>query len=281
MIMPEVHTQDIGDTVVRYLSYEGDGPPVILLHATGFFPWLWHPVARELAGSFRLLAPFFCEHRTAEPEEGVSWTLLAHDIYLFCKGLGLRKAFFVGHSMGGTVATLAEALHSPLAEMIILIEPIFLPREVYTMGLTLEQHPLASRAIKRKNHWNDNTELMEYVQSRALFSNWDEEMLELYITYGMVPEKTGGLTLACHPRREAAIFMGSQKYDPWPLLPEISCPVLVVEGERSENRSSIDLKKAASLFPAGKYCMVNGAGHLVPMERPLEVSAIIRDFFLE
>ena len=104
-------------------------------------------------------------------------------------------------------------------------------------------------------------------------------MLDLYIRYGMVPGETGGLSLACHPRREAALFMGSVKYDPWPLLPRIACPVLVMEGETSENRHFIDLGSAASSMPLGYHHVVTGAGHLVPMEKPGDVLNIIRDFF--
>jgi pimeloyl-ACP methyl ester carboxylesterase len=73
--------------------------------------------------------------------------------------------------------------------------------------------------------------------------------------------------------------MGGNAKDPWPLLPEIKCPVLLVEGGESENRTYIDLKYAASLFPQGSYTEVPGAGHLVPMEQPDAVYRIISEFF--
>ena len=179
-------------------------------------------------------------------------------------GCGVDKPFLVGHSMGATIMTLAEAIHGPVARRMVLIEPIFLPGEIYTMGLTIDQHPLASKSIKRKNHWSGPDEAKEYLRSRALFKNWDDEMLDLYVQYGMVPGETGGLNLACHPRREAALFMGSQKHDPWPLLHQVECPVMVMEGEVSDNRHFIDLKRAASLFPVGSYRMVNAQGIWFP-----------------
>lgn len=278
MTMPEILTRDIGDASVQYLHYPGDGPVIIMLHATGFLPWLWHPIARELAGQFRVIAPYFCDHRHAEPEEGLEWLQLADDLCRFCTGLSIEKPFLVGHSMGATVMTLAEAIHGPVAEKMIIIEPIFLPGDLYKMNMTVEQHPLAAKSIKRKNSWNGEDDARQYLRSRPLFKNWDDEMLELYIRYGMVPGETGGLSLACHPRREAALFMGSVKYDPWPLLPRVRCPVLVLEGETSENRHFIDLGNAASSFPRGEHRIVKGAGHLVPMEKPGETTEIIRDF---
>jgi len=140
------------------------------------------------------------------------------------------------------------------------------------------QPPLASKAITRRNHWDSGEEALAYLKSRPLFKNWDSEMLELYIRYGLREGRTGGLTLTCSPEREAALFMGGMQYDPWPVLPRIECPVLVVEGGESENRHYIDLKKATSLFPQGSYTLVQGAGHLIPMEQPQAVAAIIHEF---
>ena len=59
----------------------------------------------------------------------------------------------------------------------------------------------------------------------------------------------------------------------------VNCPVLVVEGELSENRAYIDLPKAATVFPGGSYTLIENAGHLVPMEKPREISRLIRNFF--
>ena len=75
--MPEILTQNVGDVELQFLHYSGDGPTVVLLHATGFQPWLWHPIARELAGNFRVIAPYFCDHRMFDPKDGgMSWLVL-------------------------------------------------------------------------------------------------------------------------------------------------------------------------------------------------------------
>ncbi len=53
-IIPETRVQDIGDAEVPYLVYAGNGPALVLVHATGFLPWLWHPSP----GTCRLLSHF-------------------------------------------------------------------------------------------------------------------------------------------------------------------------------------------------------------------------------
>ncbi len=278
---PQIHRQNIGDAELSYLRYEGEGPPLLFLHATGFQPWLWHPLARELADSYRIIAPSFCDHRVTDPEEGgLNWATLAEDTVRLCNMLRLERPFLVGHSMGATVLMIANALHGLPAAGMVLIEPILLPSEFYQGPMRVDEHPFAARAIKRTNYWIDQTDALNYLRSRALFQGWNEEMLELYVRYGMTGRKDGGLQLACSPQREAALFMGGKQFDPWPLLPKISCPVLIVEGEKSENRGIIDLDRIQSLIPDCKRRTVNDAGHLLPMERPREVTRLVAEFFL-
>jgi lipase len=279
-VMPQVMTQDIGDADLSYLFYDGEGPTLILMHATGFLPWLWHPIARGLGPSWRVIAPYFCDHRETEPEKGgLNWLIIAEDLAIFCERLGIKNAALVGHSMGATVLTLAHAAFGLDARGIILIEPIFLPQDFYKAKLAVEDHPLASKSIKRKDYWESKSEALSYLKSKKLFMNWDEEMLELYIQYGMKDCDNGGLTLACTPKREASLFMGGMHHDPWPFIPKVRCPALVVEGEESENRHFIDLKMATSTFPNATYRLLKGAGHLIPMEKPQEITGIIREFF--
>lgn len=279
MIKPQVISTDIGEAGLQYLFYETDGPTLILIHATGFNPWLWHPIARELSARYQIIAPFFCEHRVTDPHQGgLGWNVLAQDLVELCQNLHIQKPFMIGHSMGGGVCVLAHGLIPNLAEKMILIEPILLPEHRYLKPLTLEDHPLARKAILRKNRWDNLEEARTYLHSKPLFHNWDREMLELYMQYGLAERLEGGLKLVCSPRGEASIFMGLTAENPWPLLPHISCPVLILEGENSESREMLSLGKAVEELPGGEYRLIPEAGHLIPMEKPQLTTQIIRDY---
>ena len=277
--LPQSRFQSLGEVDLQYLDYAGGEPPLILLHATGFLPWLWHPIARKLAGSHRVLAPYFCDHREADLEKGgLEWLILAEDLARFTTALGIEKPILIGHSMGATVLTLAEALFSLGAAGLILIEPIFMPEDYYHIKIHAEDHPLAGKSLRRRNQWKNAAEVKTYLKSKSLFARWDEEFLDLYIEHGTVPRPDAGLELTCPPPREAALFMGGMHSDPWPLLPKVRCPVLVVEGAESANRGFIDLEKAAAGFPHGCFERMAGAGHLLVMEKPEEVLRIITSF---
>ena len=277
---PVQKSVDIGDTTIEYLVYDGRGPAMVFLHATGFMPWIWHPIAREFAGDHRVIIPYFCDHRHTDPHQGgLSWLQIAEDLSRFCEKLDIQSPRMVGHSMGGAVITLTVGKFGVPAEKIILFEPIFLPSQLYRLQMRVEDHPLAGKSIKRKNAWEDRRAARDYLKSKALFARWDDEMLDMYLNYGFTESDQGGITLACHPEREASLFMGSMVYDPWPLMPQIRCPALILEGELSENRAFIDLRKAADSFPQGRYQLVPQAGHLIPMEKPKESIGWIKHFF--
>jgi pimeloyl-ACP methyl ester carboxylesterase len=127
---PQTLVINIWDAELPYLYYHGRGRAVVMLHATGFLPWLWHPIARALAGDYRLIAPYFCDYRESDPASGLSWTKLAEDLCQMCDRLNIASPVMVGHSMGATVMTIAEATHSLGAAGMILIEPIFYLRNI-------------------------------------------------------------------------------------------------------------------------------------------------------
>ncbi len=280
-MIPELRRENIGDVDLPYLSYDGQGDPLILLHATGFLPWLWHPIAKELSSSYRVISPCVCDYRKTDAETGsLGWLTIAKDMAHFCHTRNIRDPYLVGHSMGGTVLALAVARYGLQAKAMILIEPIFLTTEFYSFPMKVADHPFASKAIRRKNAWKDASEAMKYLKSKSLFKMWDEEVLKLYVDYGMKAGVNGGLQLVCSPETEAALFMGGRQFNPWPILPKLACPVLVVEGEASENKKYVDIKKVVSMIPDASYTLVPGAGHLIPMEKPVETAVIIREFLL-
>ena len=282
MNTPDELSLFLGDTEVRYLLYEGNDPTIILLHAVGFNPWLWHPIARELAGRHRIVAPFFCDHRTADPEKGgLPWPLLADDFVSLCRRLEIEKPIIVGHSIGGAVSILSHGIVPDLARKLILIEPVVFPEADYGIVPTLATRPVAARAVKRRNGWENRREAEAYFRSRPLFQTWEDEMIQLYLSHGLKSDNDERLTLTCSPSTEAALYLGELARDPWPLLPDISCPVLVLEGETSMVGRIMDFEKIARRFPNGTYQLVQSAGHLIPMEKPREVLGSHTGFSVE
>jgi pimeloyl-ACP methyl ester carboxylesterase len=277
--IPPLKMQDVGGAELPYLYYEGGTPQILFAHATGFLPWLWHPIIEDLTPPNQAWVPYICNYRDCDPEKGgLAWDIIAKDLSVLCSAQNIKNHVAVGHSMGATVLTIAAASLGMQPRAMILIEPIFLPEEFYSMDIKLKDHPLAAQSIKRKNSWKDENAALEYLKSKLLFAGWDEQILQFYLKYGMEKQQEGELKLACSPRNEAAMFMGGRSTNPWPLIKKLTCPVLVVEGEKSSNKEFVDLPRAISLLRDGRYKSVPDAGHLIPMQKPQEVAKLIKEF---
>jgi len=278
--IPELRKQDVGGAELPYLFYAGGPRQLIFTHATGFLPWLWHPIIEKFIPEYSVWAPYICNYRSCNPHEGgLGWNVVAEDLATFCRAQKIENPLMVGHSMGATISAIAVGRYGLTPRAMILIEPIFLPEQFYEMTPSLNDHPLASKSIKRVNHWNSEDEAMSYLKSRSFFSAWDPEILQLYKQFGMEKMTEGDMRLTCTPESEAAMFMGGWCCNPWPLLEKIPCPVLAIEGEKSTNIGLVDIQRAVSMLPQGKYGSVADAGHLIPMEKPAEIARIVKEYF--
>lgn len=108
---------DLGLGRFRWLhAGEGDGPPVICLHGMGAFNSADNlaPLVTRLGARHRVLAPdlpgFGLGVRTIE--QGPTFELILDSLREWMDALGIARAHWVGHSLGGWIAALM-AYQSP------------------------------------------------------------------------------------------------------------------------------------------------------------------------
>lgn len=61
-------------------------------------------------------------------------------------------------------------------------------------------------------------------------------------------------------------------------LADIHCPTLVVAGESDELRPRVETDLLAAGIPGARYEIVPDCGHMVPMERPAVLAALLNDW---
>jgi pimeloyl-ACP methyl ester carboxylesterase len=69
--------------------------------------------------------------------------------------------------------------------------------------------------------------------------------------------------------------------DLWERLPKITAPTLVVRGGVSNVLPQDVAEKEAAAIPNGRLVVIEGSGHPVPMDRPVELEAAVRSFLKE
>jgi lipase len=274
---------DSDGVAIHYLDWGGDGPPLILIHATGFLAALWRPIAERLSSRFRVVAYDQRGHGDSPspegPAAGYCFEAFAADLQRLIETLGLERPLAAGHSSGGTVVVVHAATHPGVISRAVLIEPI-LPRPEW-----FQQPPggrnansLAEAARKRRAVWPSAEELFQAYRERETFQTWREDVLRTYVEEGTRARDDGRVELKCPPELEAKFFEAVTLMDFWPLLPKMQCPSLVLWGAESHLRERL-AGEVQEALPQARTIAVPGATHFLPQERPDEVARLMEEFF--
>jgi pimeloyl-ACP methyl ester carboxylesterase len=281
---------DGNGVALHYVEWPGDpdgqsGPPIILIHATGFLAAMWRPIADELAASgHRVIAIDQRGHGDSErsPDGAYRFETFAEDLQRVIQSLGLEGAVAVGHSSGGTTIVMHEAAHPGVISRAVLIEPI-LPRpewhaspEAAPGGRT--SNTLADGARKRRAVWSSRDEMIESYRGKEMFRRWREDVLRTYVDDGTRERGDGTVELKCAPEVEGAFFDAVRYVEPWRAVERMAMPVLALWGSESHlsNRGLSEQLDAA--LPDGRTVSVAGTTHFLPQERPDEVARLIAGF---
>lgn len=265
---------------------EGEGvaaPTILLVHATGFHARCWDAVAERLGGH-RVIAVDMRGHGRTEKTEPVSWDRFGTDLVEFVQALGLEGAIGVGHSMGGFCVTWAAAMVPSAFSRLVLVDPVILPPEAYAeraQWVDGEAHPTA----KRRNRWTDWREMYERFADRMPFAAWEKRVLEDYCRHGVQRDEAGGdWVLACPPRIEASIYVGSAGRDIYELVARVEQPVTVLRAKaRSTDRDVMDFSSSptwpqlAERFPNARDVHLADHSHFIPMEDPALTAEFVLD----
>ncbi|MGE3960529.1 MAG: alpha/beta fold hydrolase [Dehalococcoidia bacterium] len=266
-----------------YFDWAGDGPTVVLAHATGFHGRTWDAVARRLPG-YRVLALDLRGHgRSAQTGEPESWEIFGVDTADFVRELDLRAVLAVGHSMGGHSVTIAAKREPERFAGLLLVDPVMpLDRVPPREG----RGGVSDFVRKRRNEWGSAEEMVERFRDRFPYSSWRPEVLDDYARWGLLPHPAGeGFVLACTPDMEGGTYaasghgpaMGTE------VIPFIDVPVTVmrgrqpVAGEQAPPFSTSPTPpQLASLFADGEDLLLAEYSHFIPMEAPERVAEQVR-----
>jgi len=254
-------------------------PPAVFLHGTGLHAWIWRAYAELLTDRFHCYALDLRGHGDSTKEAGdYRWPSMAGDLVAFLKELKIKKPLCVGHSMGGAVTLLAGGLHPGTLGAMVLIDPIILPEKFYEIPATLETQPMAAKSIKRRPIWDSREQMIEAYENKLPFKTWRRDQFLDYVNYGTEILPDGKAKLKCPPEIEAKCYMGSQAMNPWPLLPKINIPTLILRGTESNTVGLVDSAGVTRSMPNARFIEIPGATHFVPMEQPELIAREILEF---
>ncbi len=270
--------------MIDVYEFGGDGPVLHIAHANGFPPGTYRPLAATLTDRYRVIGlPARPLWPGSRPEEVSGWHPLADDLIRGLDRLGVRGIVGVGHSMGGVITLWAAVARPDLFRAVVLIDPVILPPHWLLLTQVLRWFGLTPRpslvrgALNRRRTWPDRQACYEYFRSRPFFARWPQESLWAYVEAGTRERPDGGVELVYPPEWEAHLF-STIPTDVWRSIPRLHIPTMVVRGEHSGTFFPPAQRRMERILPHARSVVIPDAGHMVPMERPAEVGAAIREF---
>jgi len=267
-IVPYLHweSNSIQSNGIRLHYWRTGGiekPTMIMSHGLSDYGLLWASLAAKFEKDYDIIMYDARGHGFSEKPEG-PYDLTTHvqDLMGLIRILEIRKPILMGHSMGGSIVMKTAADYPDVPTAIIMIDP---PMEEALEQLTPDIMADWKEYLRTQNQ-RPKDELIkeartEYHPGYTYFEydHWAEAK------HLVVPEVID-------------ILEGEGFGNPRDLFAEISTPTLLLKADTQEEEYRKRHIEAAALLPNGKVVHVEGAGHLIHLDKPMETEQEIRTF---
>lgn len=283
MASPDVTVTGADGVRLAVHALGGEGPPVMLVHATGFHGRCWIPLAASLTPQFTVWAIDQRGHGASGKSPGGrydDWDAFASDLLAAVDHIGGAGWRAAGWSLGGGVSLLAEARRPGTFAAIACYEPVVIPPGTFGPGEsapspTRGTNTLSVLARKRRPSFASRAAAIENYRSKPPFSAFTPEALACYVEHGFVDQPDGSVTLACAREDEAAIFEGAPDSPTWSVLRDVRPPVAVLAGSDPDDPVGRIAADVARRLPRGGLRRFPHLDHFGPMTAPEEVGAVM------
>lgn len=265
---------------------DADSPDIVFLHATGFNARTYRMLLQPLGERFSVVALDMRGHgRTTLPAPVfgyTSWQRHRDDVLAVIERNFMRPLTLAGHSMGATVGLLAAGKRPDLIAGLALLEPVILPAGGYALmqvpGWPLLQRltmPFARTAARRRVRFPDRESAVRAFAGRGIFNAFPPEVIADYVGDGLIEDvRAGDFKLACRPVYEAATYC-AHRNDPWAALKSVRGPLVVLRADHNATSHPNALQRIVAVKPDARVATVEGASHMLPIERPDRARAAI------
>ena len=231
--------------------------PVLLLHGWGSSYDVYKGIMSALSDRCRLVAMNFPGCGGSDTMDS-PWNLddYCELVIKFCDAVGLKDPIMIGHSHGGRVTLKLAATKKILSPKIVLLDAAgLIPKKSF-------KQRLRARSFK----------IIKGILTLPIIKNYSSGLLD------KARRHYGSADYNAAPEVLRKTLVSLVNTDLSELLPNISCPSLLIWGENDTATPLADAKKMESLIPDAGLCVIKGTGHYSFCEKPYEAHAILRSF---
>ncbi len=255
----------LGDTEIFYETH-GEGEPLILMAGVGQWHQFWYRNLPDLAKHFRVV---WFDNRgiglSSKPDVPYDIPMFESDLLGLLDHLEVDRAHLVGHSLGGLVSLTLAMQHPERVGKLVAIStlypgPNFVPWTEAAGALLFDRGGDPVEVVRRGVR----------VSTAPGFAERDPETAEKLMWLRFNSQQSGQLYL-----RQS---MAGAEYLKEDHMREIPNPVLLLYGDHDEVVPPANGRLIAEKLPNATVQIIEGAGHMLPLERPTETSAAIIEF---
>ena len=237
---------------------------VVAINGVGGLEFLWDRFKAAMAPAYELIVVDLPGHGDSPPIADYHYSALVDHVV---ERVRPRQGFpLIGWSVGAAVAWLVAARHPALVQKLVLIEPAAPHQSRFRNGPIPESRHAFTYATVEKA-----IEALSAIDPSVTATDVE----------GMYRQNEGG---RWEPRFDPMILPAlvedaKNHGDELGLeLATVRCPVLVIRGEGSFITDGMT-RELAGLASSSSHVTVKGAGHFIVKEKPIELAAIVADFF--
>lgn len=255
---------------------------VLLLHGWLENAWAWEAaVEAGLAGRFHVISVDLRGHGDSDRVGTAGHYHLPDylaDLHDLIPLVARARLSLVGHSLGGAIAGLYAGTCPERIFRLALLEGTGLPRSSGGPGRVAKWLRERQRARERPQRSYATVEEAAARLRQADPSLRQELSLRL-AEKGTARGEDGRLRFKHDPRLTAGRPCAFDVEHARRFWAGVACPVLIVEGERSELRlSEEEGRRRWSSFPEWRHVVLPAAGHMMQRHQPEALAAVLAEF---
>lgn len=232
-----------------------DSPPVVLIHGAGGTHLYWPAQVRRLTGYYVYALDMPGHGKSNEMGGQQTIAGYARRILDWMDALGLHRAVFIGHSMGGAVALALAIQHA---------------ERVLGLGLV----DTGARLVV-------NPQLLEYASRPATCHKAVEAIVAWSFSRQASPRLVELAGQRMNETRASVLhgdLLACDAFDVTERVGEIRLPTLVVCGAEDRMTPLRQSQFLAGAIPSARLEVIPQAGHMAMLEQPQAVANVLRPF---
>ena len=267
-------TIKIKDHTIFYVV-KGKGEPLLLIHGFGAGVWLWEKQIDVLSQSNRVYALDLIGHGFSDrPRIDYTPETYIHSARDFMDSVGIKRATLIGNSMGGGIAWAMAGFFPERVEKLVLVDCV--PPDVLDQVRNLSFRMLAAII---------NLPLLPYLVFAGRSRNPVRRVLHDCVldTSRITPEIIDRQYRISRIRGTPWVLYSTFKHGReapklTPCLSRISCPTLLIWGEKDHIFPPAVGEKLQTMISGSRLRIIKKSGHIPMWETPEEVNETILEF---